>query len=126
MELAGKRIIVTGAARGLGKYMAIACVRAGAQMVFTATDRRALEETVEESGAEKDQTVIHVADVRHAAQVDSIVEAAQRAFGGVDVLFNNAGVGTSAIREDFWENPIRFWMVSESDYRRFLEINTLS
>jgi NAD(P)-dependent dehydrogenase (short-subunit alcohol dehydrogenase family) len=126
MELTGKRIIITGAARGLGKYMAMACVRAGAQVLFTATDRRALEETVEESKAEKDQAVIHIADVRYTEQVDSIAAAAQRAFGGADVLFNNAGVGTSAIREDFWENPIRFWTVSESDYRRFLEINTLS
>jgi len=126
MELTGKRVIVTGAARGLGKHMAIACVRAGAQVLFTATDKRALAETVEESQAAKDQAVIYVADVRHPAQVDSIVDAARHAFGGVDVLFNNAGIGMSAIRPDFWDNPVKFWTVSDADYRRFLEINTLS
>jgi len=126
MELTGKRIIVTGAARGLGKYVAMACVRAGAQIVFTATDKRALEETVEESGAEKNQAIVHIADVRHRAEVDSIVAAARAAFGGVDVLFNNAGIATSSIREDFWENPVRFWTIDDDDYRRFLEINTLS
>jgi NAD(P)-dependent dehydrogenase (short-subunit alcohol dehydrogenase family) len=126
MQLTGKRIIVTGAARGLGKYMAIACIRAGAQVLFTATDRRALQETVEESQASKDQAVIHLADVRLIAQVDSIVDAAQRAFGGVDVLFNNAGIGTGSIRPDFWEHPIKFWTIKDADYRRFLEINTLS
>lgn len=126
MELTGKRIIITGAARGLGKYMAIACIRAGAQILFTATDRRALEETVEESGAAKGQAVIHVADVQHTAQVDSIYEAARKAFGGVDVLFNNAGIGTGTLRPDFWENPIKFWTVSDADYRKFLEVNTLS
>lgn len=126
MELTGKRVIVTGAARGLGKHMAIACIRAGAQILFTATDKRALAETVEESQAAKDQAVIYVADVRHTAQVDSIVEAARHAFGGVDVLFNNAGIGMGSIRPDFWDNPVKFWTVSDADYRRFLEINTLS
>ena len=126
MKLTGKRVIVTGAARGLGKHMAIACIRAGAQILFTATDKRALAETVEESQAAKDQAVIYVADVRHTAQVDSIVDAARRAFGGVDVLFNNAGIGMGSIRPDFWDNPVKFWTVSDADYRRFFEINTLS
>jgi NAD(P)-dependent dehydrogenase (short-subunit alcohol dehydrogenase family) len=126
MELSGKRVIVTGAARGLGKHMAIACIRAGAQILFTATDKRALAETVEESQAAKDQAVIYVADVRRTAQIDSIVDAARHAFGGVDVLFNNAGIGMGSIRPDFWDNPVKFWTVSDADYRRFLEINTLS
>ena len=42
------------------------------------------------------------------------------------ILFNNAGIATSSIREDFWENPVRFWTIDDDDYRRFLEINTLS
>src|ERR1700722_14265211 len=124
MELSGKRIIITGAARGLGKHMAIACARAGAQVLLTATDLQALEQTAEESGVPR--TVVHVADMRKPAAVESIVEAAERAFGGVDVLINNAGIGTGAIRSDFWENPIKFWTISDADYRRFIEINTLS
>lgn len=126
MELSGKRIIITGAARGLGKHMAIACARAGAQVLLTATDLQALEQTAEESGVPSDRTVAHVADMREPAAVESIVEAAQRAFGGVDVLINNAGIGTGAIRSDFWENPIKFWTIKDADYRRFIEINTLS
>jgi NAD(P)-dependent dehydrogenase (short-subunit alcohol dehydrogenase family) len=126
MELSGKRIIITGAARGLGRHMAIACARAGAQVLLTATDLQALEQTAEESGVPSDRTVVHVADMREPAAVESIVEAAQRAFGGVDVLINNAGIGTGAIRSDFWENPIKFWTIKDADYRRFIEINTLS
>jgi 3-oxoacyl-[acyl-carrier protein] reductase len=64
--------------------------------------------------------------VREPAAVESIVEAARRAFGGVDVLINNAGIGTGAIRSDFWDNPIKFWTIEDADYRRFIEINTLS
>jgi 3-oxoacyl-[acyl-carrier protein] reductase len=126
MELSGKRVIMTGAARGLGRHMAAACARAGAQVLLTATDRDALETTASEIDAPRDRTVVHVADMREPAAVESIVEAARRAFGGVDVLFNNAGVGTGAIRSDFWENPIKFWTIDDADYRRFIEINTLS
>jgi NAD(P)-dependent dehydrogenase (short-subunit alcohol dehydrogenase family) len=124
MELSGKRIIITGAARGLGKHMAIACARAGAQVLLTATDLQALEQTAEESGVPR--TAVHVADMREPAAVESIVAAAERAFGGVDVLINNAGIGTGAIRSDFWENPIKFWTIKDADYRRFIEINTLA
>ena len=46
--LAGKRIIVTGAAHGLGRAIAIACVGAGGQVLFTARDRAALAEALEE------------------------------------------------------------------------------
>jgi 3-oxoacyl-[acyl-carrier protein] reductase len=95
-------------------------------VLLTATDRQALEQTAEESGGATGRPVIHVADMREPAAVESIVEAAQRAFGGVDVLFNNAGIGTGAIRSDFWENPIKFWTIKDTDYRRFIEINTLS
>jgi NAD(P)-dependent dehydrogenase (short-subunit alcohol dehydrogenase family) len=126
MDIKGKRIVITGAARGLGKYMAIACIKAGGQVLFTATDRRTLEDTVEESGAAKGQAAIHTANVQHTAEVDSIFDAAHKAFGGVDVLFNNAGMGTGSLRPDFWENPIKFWTISDADYRRFLEVNTLS
>jgi 3-oxoacyl-[acyl-carrier protein] reductase len=95
-------------------------------VLFTATDERALNETIEESRAAKGQALPHVADVRQPVQVDSIVDAAQRVFGGVDVLFNNAGIGTGSIRPDFWNDPIKFWTIAQADYRRFLEINTLS
>src|SRR5258705_1562101 len=117
MELTGKRIIVTGAGRGLGKHMAIACIRSGAQVLLTATDRHALEETVEDAQAAAGQAVIHLADVRQAALGDTIVDAAQRAFGGVDVLFNNAGIGTGSIRPDFLGNPIQFWTITDDEYR---------
>jgi len=86
-------------ARGLGKNTwPIACIRSGAQVLLTATDRYALEETVGEAQAAADQAAIHLADVRQAAQVDTIVDAAQRAIRRASTfLFNNAGIGTGSI-----------------------------
>jgi NAD(P)-dependent dehydrogenase (short-subunit alcohol dehydrogenase family) len=125
-HLSGKRIVVTGAARGLGKHMALACARAGGRVLFTATDRTALEATVAEIGPAAGEALIHVADVTVPEQLDGIVRRARERWGGVDVLFNNAGIATPSIREDFWENPIRFWTIDEATYVRFLRVNTLS
>jgi 3-oxoacyl-[acyl-carrier protein] reductase len=125
-DLVGKRIVLTGAARGLGREMSLAFLNAGARVLLTATDRAALEEVRTMSGAGADRASVHVADLRDDAAVDGIVEAAHEALGGVDVLINNAGVGSWAYREDYVENPIRFWMVTDADRRRFVEVNMLA
>ena len=103
--------------------MATALVREGAQVLFTATDRMALQEAVEQSGGTADQTAIHVANLAKPNEVDSVIDAAHRAFGGVDVLVNNAGVSVGSLRSDFWQNPLRYWDVSDADFRMFFEIN---
>ena len=121
--LAGKRIIVTGAAHGLGRSIAIACVKAGGQVLFTARDDAALNEAVEESAPVAKQAATHVADLTRPDDVDGIYHAAVKAFGGVDVLINNAGVSNDSLRPDYWHNPVRYWETSADTYRRFYEIN---
>jgi NAD(P)-dependent dehydrogenase (short-subunit alcohol dehydrogenase family) len=121
--LAGKRIIVTGGAHGLGRAIAIACVGAGGQVLFTARDRGALAEAMEESQPAPKQALFHVADLTRPAEVDSIHQAAVAAFGGVDVLINNAGVGVDSVRGNYWDDPVRYWEPDTDTYRRFYEIN---
>ena len=121
--LAGKRTIVTGAAHGLGRAIAIACVRAGGQVLLTARDRGALAEALEESKPAPKQALFHVADLTRPTEVDSIHKAAVAAFGGVDVLINNAGVGVDSLRGDYWNHPVRYWEANADAYRRFHEIN---
>jgi NAD(P)-dependent dehydrogenase (short-subunit alcohol dehydrogenase family) len=121
--LSGKRIIVTGAAHGLGRAIAVACVKAGGQVLFTARDKAALGEARDESMASPKQGLIHVADLTRPAEVDGIYHAAIQAFGGVDVLINNAGVSNDSLRDDYWTNPVRFWETDADTYRRFYEIN---
>jgi NAD(P)-dependent dehydrogenase (short-subunit alcohol dehydrogenase family) len=93
-RLAGKSIIVTGSSRGIGRACAIRCAEAGARVVVHGrAASTALDETaaaIERSGG----TAVAVAgDVAVAADVERIVAACERAFGGVDGLVNNAGVG---------------------------------
>jgi 3-oxoacyl-[acyl-carrier protein] reductase len=90
--LEGKRVIVTGASRGLGRGVAEACAEAGADLVINARDEEALAATaarVAELGARCETVAGSVADY---AVCERLVGRCVEAFGGVDCLFNNAGI----------------------------------
>lgn len=88
MEIKGKRVLVTGANRGLGRALALACLRAGAREVTACARRHEQLEDLKVEAAELAARLTTAAlDVRDAAQVQA---AAQ--LGLVDILINNAGV----------------------------------
>jgi NAD(P)-dependent dehydrogenase (short-subunit alcohol dehydrogenase family) len=87
--LDGRVAVVTAARQGIGRAIAVGLARAGARVVVTARERDTLGAVVEEIGGE---ALALGLDVRDAAQVDAAVESAVDAFGGIDVLVNNAGV----------------------------------
>ena len=88
MRLAGKVAIVTGAGSGFGKGIAELFGREGAKVVVADIDSERAAEVAGGIGA----TAISVAaDVSRKADVDAMVEAAVAAFGGLDIVVNNAG-----------------------------------
>ena len=94
-RLDGKVAVVTGASSGLGVAFAQALAEAGADVVLGARRVERLEETktmVEASGR---RAVTVATDVASPEQCQRLVDAAMDAFGRVDVLVNNAGVGTA-------------------------------
>ncbi|MET9337519.1 glucose 1-dehydrogenase [Nonomuraea sp. NPDC003804] len=94
-SLRGKVAIVTGASSGLGVAFARGLAEAGADIVIGARRKDRLEETrrlVEQTGR---RCVAVPTDVTVVADCDALVEAAMSAFGAVDVLVNNAGIGTA-------------------------------
>jgi NAD(P)-dependent dehydrogenase (short-subunit alcohol dehydrogenase family) len=125
-DLHGKRILITGSSRGMGRAAALACLDAGAEVFLTGSDPDELERTLGLTSAHGDRVAALAADLMDPAAVSGIVEAARAAFGGIDVLVNNAGIGVGAIRTNFVQVPIKFWTVTEEQYRRFIEINTIS
>ena len=89
--LQGKRVVITGSSRGLGRAVAVEMAKAGAQVVVNGTNAEALAETaalIAKAGGEAVGVVGSVADSGVCA---TLVKTCVEVFGGIDVLVNNAG-----------------------------------
>ncbi|WP_197373050.1 SDR family NAD(P)-dependent oxidoreductase [Mycolicibacterium baixiangningiae] len=94
-RLDDKVVIVTGASSGLGVSFARACAEAGADVVLAARRVEKLEGTAELVRSSGHRALSVATDVADPAQCQALVDAAMAEFGRVDVLVNNAGVGTA-------------------------------
>jgi NAD(P)-dependent dehydrogenase (short-subunit alcohol dehydrogenase family) len=91
LQLDGKRAIVTGASRGIGKAIALALAREGVDVVIAARNLEALTATAQELADATGRRIIPLTvDTGDDASVRALVEAAIGELGGVDVLVNNA------------------------------------
>ena len=89
--LQGKRVVITGSSRGLGRATAVEMAKAGARVVVNGTDPEALAETVglvREAGGEVASVLGSVADASVCA---TLIQTCVTHYGGIDVLVNNAG-----------------------------------
>jgi len=93
-RLAGKVCIVTGAGSGIGRASAIRFAEEGARVTAVDIDRDAVEATVRSIGQ---AAVAVVADVSVAAQVKAYTDATVERWGGLHVVFNNAGVNLPGV-----------------------------
>ena len=91
-RLAGKRAIVTGAANGIGRAIALRLASEGARVVLADVDEEAAGGVAEEIEGE---TLVHKTDVTRDADVGALVGRVVSEWGGLDVMVNNAGVGVA-------------------------------
>jgi NAD(P)-dependent dehydrogenase (short-subunit alcohol dehydrogenase family) len=112
-RLDGKVAIVTGASAGLGVAMAQALAEAGADLALGARRIEALEKTRELVEAAGRRAITVATDISDQAQCQALVDATMAEFGRLDVLVNNAGIGTAtpALRE------------SPEEFNKVLEVN---
>lgn len=95
-SLAGKRALVTGASRGIGRAIALALATEGATVALVARDAEALAALAGEL-KELGQTAMALpCDVTDQAQVEAMAAQALRALGGIDIMVHNAGAAGSA------------------------------
>ena len=116
MRLAGKVAIVTGAASGMGKAMARAYVREGANVVIADVNRAGAEAVADELNGGADgagRASAMTLDVRNRDQAQAVVDHAVATFGGLDILVNNAGIITI---QPFLE-------ITEADWDTAFDIN---
>jgi 3alpha(or 20beta)-hydroxysteroid dehydrogenase len=88
----GKTVIITGAAGGIGRASVERFAREGAQIVAVDLEQGPLDETLELATSAGVEAIAVTADVSKADDVQRYVDQAVERFGGVDALFNNAGI----------------------------------
>jgi NAD(P)-dependent dehydrogenase (short-subunit alcohol dehydrogenase family) len=111
-RLDGRVAVVTGAARGIGRAIALGYAREGAKVVVVDLNGKGAQAVAEEIAAAGGTALGLAADVGEAADADSVFSRTLAEFGTVDVLVNNAGI-TSGVRhffdvdDDWWDTVIR-------------------
>ncbi|MGH2409931.1 MAG: SDR family NAD(P)-dependent oxidoreductase [Chloroflexota bacterium] len=115
-SLAGKRTVVTGASRGIGRAIALALASEGATVAAVARDAEALAALTEEIRRLGREAVAIPCDVTDQARVEAMAATALDKLGGIDILVHNAGAAGSA----------RFLGHDDELWHRMLAVNLTS
>ena len=112
-DLEGRTALVTGAARGIGRAVALAMANAGADVALGLRDGQGAAEVVEEILSMGRSCLRVQMDVRNLDQIVTAVEQVATSFGRLDILVNNAGLGPANPAEN----------VTEADYDLTMDVN---
>lgn len=113
-ELHGKRALVTGGSRGIGRAIVLALAQAGARVAFTYKEHSgAAEGLIDEIKATGGEAHAFKADVRDRSALQVIADALDESWEGLDVLVNNAGIN----------KPTDFDQITDDDWDEILSVN---
>ncbi|GLZ86998.1 3-oxoacyl-ACP reductase [Metapseudomonas resinovorans] len=112
-SLADRVVLITGASSGIGAHLARLASRAGARVVLAARRLERLQQVAADIEWEHGQVLPVSLDVTCRASVEAAFDAAEAHFGVVDVVLNNAGIGSG-------QRPLE---ISEEDWRAMLSTN---
>lgn len=111
MSFNNKTVIVTGAGKGIGKGIALAYAEKGANVIVGEMDNRTGSQTVHTIKEQGGDALFVQTDVRKETEIIHLMEAANQAFGKIDILINNAGKGVFKPLFDLsieeWEDVIQ-------------------
>jgi L-rhamnose 1-dehydrogenase len=110
-RLENKVIIVTGGSRGIGRACALRCAEEGARLVINYLSNQAAAETVVDTITQRGGEAVAVqADVSKKTEVEELVTRAVKAYGRIDGVINNAGIGPFVdfldMDEELWDRTM--------------------
>jgi len=97
MSSSGKVAIVTGAGTGIGKAAALALLKEGYRVALAGRRKELLEQVAKEAGEGASRALVVQTDVADRDSIVNLFAQTKRAFGRLDVLFNNAGIGAPGV-----------------------------
>jgi len=109
MKLKGQTALITGASRGIGEAIARALAAEGAQVAITGRSAQELETLQKEFSGLGVRCESIVADLTQNGAVEQVWAQATQAFGHIDILMNNAGMGSSANPKSVVDYDDAFW-----------------
>ena len=95
-----KVAIVTGAGSGVGRAVGLALLREGYHVALAGRRKDALEQVASEAGPARSRALVVPTDVRDPEAIRALFAQTTSAFGRLDLLFNNAGIGAAGLLED--------------------------
>jgi NAD(P)-dependent dehydrogenase (short-subunit alcohol dehydrogenase family) len=109
-DLTGKRSLVTGGGRGIGRAIALALADAGADVAITSRNADAAEPVVREIRTKERKSFGLALDVRNGASIRACFERVAREWGTIDILVNNAGTNIptdlASLDEEGWDTVV--------------------
>ena len=105
-EFPGKVAVITGAASGIGRAIAVRAAHEGMRLVLADIEAGPLEQTAAALRATGAEVLAVPTDVSRAEEVAALAERTVATYGAVHLLFNNAGVATGG---PIWERPLAEW-----------------
>lgn len=109
LDLKDKKIVITGAAGGLGRAFALAFAEAGAIVLAADIDLDGAKETADLISKNQGQAFAFALDVTDAKSVAALAKSAKETMGGVDVLVNNAAIYAGLERQSFEDIEEALW-----------------
>ncbi|PLT28930.1 SDR family oxidoreductase [Peribacillus deserti] len=116
-QLKGKTALVAASSQGLGKAIAEALVKEGANVMITSRNEAKLQEVRSElSGLQKGRVSSITGDITNPSDIEKMVKQTVQEFGGIDILINNAGGPPAGafeeITDDEWQNSFELNLFS--------------
>lgn len=114
-DFSGKVAVITGGASGVGRSLAFALGRRGARIAIGDVDAAAMDTVAGELAEDGIEAIVEHCDVTSLDSLNALADAAAGAFGGIDLVFANAGIGAGE------SGPM--WNYSEKDWQWCFNVN---